>query len=367
MSYEVIEYGEVDLTPDDRPGPRPPRPWTWAIVGLLLGAFAGFISVADFEPVATGDSTLPPLTLPVSASPEEAASPESSQPRAVIPGFGKTLWLLVDADNPQLLRWSAHEPAPSPDVRPISTTSVQPDASGAAYAEEIPLASGSLLLVTRAPGDYTANYTMPLSLTTTSWVWHATLARRIAWSESDGDETVIKWTSFGPTVGEERLPGKWQVVAYGERIIAQSGLSLLIIDPEGVEFLVERTVPSAPLYVQGIFGGLVYGTFGNPPTMVAVEMLLGNEDRVDWRHPEALAMSEAPETGWGVLWFGKSLEIHGPQGTVYTHIATGEPHWSEDGQFLMFPDGSDVVVFHILSRRFGTLPTERRVMAVWGS
>jgi hypothetical protein len=194
----------------------------------------------------------------------------------------------------------------------------------------------------------------------------------------------VKWTSFGPAVRELELEGEWRVVAYGERIIAQSSEfvvqldangnevtvqrdSLALIDPEGEEFLVQRTVDSTPLFVQGIFAGLVYGTHGPARTMVAVEMLLGNEDRVDWRHPDAISILEAPGTGWGVLWFGKSVEIHGPQGTVYTHIATGEPHWSEDGQFLMFPDGNDVVVFHILSRHFGVLPTAQRVVAVWGS
>ncbi len=384
MTFEVIEYQEMSLTPEERPESRPPRPWVWAIIGMLLGTFVGFITVADFEVTATQDSSLPPLTLPVEEAAAAAASTGPTQPRLVVTGFNQTLWLLVDADNPRLLRWSPHEPEPSPDIRPVSTLSVRPDASGAAYAEEVPLSTGKMLIVTRAPGDYTANYTVPLSLSATGWAWHTSLARRIAWSEPDGDGTLIKWTSFGPSTDELALEGEWRVVAYGERIIAQASESVMqvdtngnevtvqkdsivLIDPDGEEFLVQRTVDSTPLSVQGIFAGLVYGTHGPDRTMVAVELALGNEDRVNWRHPDALSILEAPETGWGVLWFGKSVEIHGPQGTVYTHVATGEPHWSEDGQFLMFPDGDNVVVFHIISRRFGVLPTAQRVVGVWGS
>ncbi len=367
MSFEVIDFDEVDLSLDEASLPRPPRPATWAVVGLVLGIFIGFLSAADFESVASGDSTLPPLTLPSRAAGPTETQLDSTQPRVVIPGFSQTLWLLVDPQNPRLLRWSPHEPAPSPDVRPITTLSVRPDASGAAYAEEIPLASGALLMVTRAPSDYTDNYTMPLSLSVTGWAWHESIARRIAWSEPDADGTVIKWTSFGPTTGELRVEGTWRVAAYGERIVAASSQSVLLIDPDGKEFLVERTVETAPLTIQGIFDGVVYGVHGDADTMVAIELALGNQDRVDWRHPNAISMAEAPLTGWGVLWFGRSVEIHGPQGTVYTHKASGQPHWSEDGQYLMFPDLDDVVVFSILSRRFGTLPTPGRVVEVWGS
>ncbi len=366
MSPEVIEYDEVDLALDEVPTSQPPRPWVWAVVGLILGMFFGYVSVADFQPT-TQVSELPPLTLPAQAAEPAVALSASSQPRVVIPGFSQTLWLLVDPQYPRLLRWSPHEPAPSADTRPVSTLSVRPDASGAAFAEEIPLASGTMLVVTRSPGDYATNYTVPLSLSTTGWAWHTSIARRIAWSEPDGQGTVIRWTSFGPAAGEQRVDGEWQVVAYGERIIAASSQAILLVDPDGDEFLVQRTVETAPLVVQGIFRGLVYGTHGEDRTMVAVEMLLGNEDRVDWRHPDALTILEAPETGWGALWFGRSVEIHGPQGTVYTHLTSGEPHWSRDGQWLIFPDGSDVIVFSILSRRFGTLPTEQRVLAAWGS
>ena len=137
MTYDVIEYGELSLTPEERPESRPPRPWVWAIIGLALGTFFGFITVADFEVAATQDSSLPPLTLPVEEAAAAAATTDALEPRLVIPGFSQTLWLLVGADNPRLLRWSPHEPEPSPDIRPVSTLSVRPDASGAAYAEEI--------------------------------------------------------------------------------------------------------------------------------------------------------------------------------------------------------------------------------------
>lgn len=367
MNFDVIEYGEIDLAPDQRQAQSAPRPWAWAVVGAILGTLLGYLSAADLTVPATVASQTPPLTLPTAEA--EVANPDRGPvaPRSLIPGFSQTLWVLVDTDNPRLLRWSPHEPRPSTDARSVSTVSVRPDASGLAQAEQIDLATGTMLVVTRSQGDYTRDHTVALSLQVSGWAWHPTEALRIAWSESDGDGTVVRWTSFGPTVGEVRLEGDWHVVAYSDRVIVQSGQSLGLIDPEGTEFFVERVVETSPLAVQGIFGGLVYGVHGPDRTMIAVEMLLGNEDRVDWRHPDAVAILEAPGSGWGALWFGKSVEIHGPDDTVLTHLASGEPHWSQDGQFLVFPDGSDVVVFSTLSQEFVELPTGHQVLAAWGS
>lgn len=367
MSYDVIEYGEIDLTPEEGQPRTVPRPWAWAVVGTIVGSLLGYLSVVDLTIPATDDLQVPPLTLPAIVAAPSNLDQGPVAPRSAIPGFSQTLWMLVDTDNPRFLRWSPHEPRPFNDNRSVTTVSPRPDASGLAHAEQIDLATGTMLVVTRSPGDYTPDDTVALSLRVSGWAWHATEPLRIAWSEPVEEGTLVHWTSFGPTVDEVLLEGEWRVVGYAERIIVQSGQSLRLIDPEGEEFLVERVAESAPLVVQGIFGGLVYGVHGPDRTMIAVEMLLGNEDRVDWRHPDALRVMEAPESGWGALWFGKSVEVHGPDDTVYTHLTTGEPHWSQDGQFLVFPDGEQVVVFSTLSQHFVELATGHRVLAAWGS
>ncbi|NND85011.1 MAG: hypothetical protein HKN46_07655, partial [Acidimicrobiia bacterium] len=78
-------------------------------------------------------------------------------------------------------------------------------------------------------------------------------------------------------------------------------------------------------------------------------------------------MAEAPRTEWGSLWFGPSVEVHDPDGAAYTHPASGIPFWSEEGRFLIFPNDDAIVVFDTVARRFGELPLDQRVLAVWGS
>ena len=368
MSYEVIEYEVEDLREERVAPPEPARPWVWAIVGAIVGIVAGYVSVTDLDVVSTPGTTLPPLTLPREAVDEVVADPGSVIPRRIVPGLDQTLWVLVDPSNPRLLRWSPHEDGPSLDQRPVSTVTARPDASGASFAEEVPLAGGRMLVVTRAAGDYAENYTVPLSLNVDGWAWHSSEARRLAWTEPGDGFTQVKWTSFfGPERGELTFEGSWRVVAYAERIVLQGEQSLLLIDPSGEQPIVERTVETPPIRVQGVVDGIAYAVHGPDDTQVAVELALGNKDRIDWRRADAVQISEAPRTGWGALWFGPSVEVHGPDDSVFTHLSSGRPFWSEEGRFLIFPDDELIVVFDTVARRFGELPLDQRVLAVWGS
>ena len=368
MSYDVIEYEVEELHEELPTVTEPPKPWVWAIVGILLGLTVGYISATDLEAVATPDTSLPPLTLPREAAAEVVDDAGAVMPRRVIPGFDQTLWVLVDPSNPRLLRWSPHLEAPSLDQRPVSTVTAVPDASGATFAEEVPLTSGRMLVVTRAAGDYAENHTVPMSLDVDGWAWHQTEPRRLAWTEPGDGFTQVKWTSFfGPERGELTFEGEWEVVAYDERIVLRGAQSLLLIDPQGDAPIVERTVETAPIRVQGVVDGVVYAVHGPESTQVAVELLLGNADRIDWRRADAIAIAEAPRTGWGSLWFGPSVEVHAPDGIAYSHPSSGEPFWSEEGRFLVFPNGDAIVVFDVVARRFGELPLGQRVLSVWGS
>ena len=368
MSYDVIEYEVEDLHEEPVVVTETPKAWVWAIVGALIGLAAGYISVTDLEAVTTPNTSLPPLTLPREAAAEVAEDSGAVIPRRVVPGFDQTLWVLIDPANPRLLRWSPHEEAPSLDQRPVSTVNVLPDASGATFAEQVPLSTGWMLVVTRAAGDYAENYTVPMSLNVSGWAWHQTEPRRLAWTEQGDGFTQVKWTSFfGPESGELTFEGEWYLAAYADRIVLEGTQSLLLIDPRGEEPIVERTVETAPIRVQGVVNGVAYGVHGPDDTQVAVELNLGNADRVDWRRADALAMAEAPRTGWGSLWFGPSVEAHAPDGVAYTHPSSGRPFWSEEGRFLIFPDGESIIVFDTVARTFGELPLDQRVVAVWGS
>ncbi|UCG40175.1 MAG: hypothetical protein JSV07_06840 [Acidimicrobiia bacterium] len=368
MSYEVIEYEVEDLHDEAVAIAEPPRPWVWAIVGALIGLAAGYISVTDLEAVTTPETSLPPLTLPREAAAEVDDDTGAVIPRRVVPGLDQTLWVLIDPANPRLLRWSPHLEAPSLDQRPVSTVTAVPDASGATFAEEVPLANGKMLVVTRAAGDFAENYTVPMSLNVDGWAWHQTEPRRLAWTEPGDGFTQVKWTSFfGPESGELTFEGEWKVAAYESRIVVQGEQSLLLIDPSGEQAIVERTVETAPIRVQGVVDGIAYAVHGPDSTQVAVELLLGNQDRVDWRRADAVTMAEAPRTGWGSLWFGPSVEVHAPDGAAFTHPASGQPFWSEEGRFLIFPNGASIVIFDTVARRFGELGLDQRVLAVWGS